>query len=385
MRTQQAVLPILHQRIFADIRQIAANQREVMIAIGLTNVADAFQRRLIANVTSQGIAGIGRINDYGAAAQRRHRLTHVAQLRGYGVQLQVDAHGVGYDTRMNQLLEWLPLLVFFIAFKALDIYWATSALMIACVLQLVIHRVSTGRFKTMHIITTGVVMSLGTATLLLHDKRFIQWKPTVLLGLTSIAFLASLGVGKQPLVRRLFDSVFEQPLAISARGWRAINLLWVLWFALLAMLNIYVARNFAESVWVNYKVFGLPVATMIFLIPQVIWMSGKALPAKVDSSAPADTAAVHLPAAAARAQQLRSRLENRFAPAQLSIEDESALHEGHAGAAGGQSHFRVRIVSEAFRGISAVARHRLIYAAVDDLMNTDIHALAIEASAPAET
>jgi BolA protein len=86
--------------------------------------------------------------------------------------------------------------------------------------------------------------------------------------------------------------------------------------------------------------------------------------------------------AAGRAQRLRERLESRFNPAQLTVDDESHLHEGHAGAAGGQSHFRVRIVSEAFRGISSVARHRLVYAAVADLLKSDIHALAIEALPP---
>jgi BolA protein len=86
--------------------------------------------------------------------------------------------------------------------------------------------------------------------------------------------------------------------------------------------------------------------------------------------------------AASRAQRLRERLQSRFAPVQLDVEDESHLHEGHAGAAGGLSHFRVRIVSEAFRGVSAVARHRLVYAAVDDLLKSDIHALAIEALPP---
>ena len=86
--------------------------------------------------------------------------------------------------------------------------------------------------------------------------------------------------------------------------------------------------------------------------------------------------------AAGRAQRLRARLQERFDPAQLTVEDESHLHAGHAGAQGGQSHFRVRIVSEAFRGISAVARHRLVYAAVDDLLKSDIHALAIEALPP---
>jgi intracellular septation protein len=281
------------------------------------------------------------------------------------MQVQIDAHLVGYDTRMSQLLEWSPLIVFFIAFKVLDIYWATAALMIACVLLLVVHRVRTGKFKTMHIITAAVVVLLGTATLLLHDKRFIQWKPTVLLGLTSAAFLGSMLIGKQPLVRRMLEAVFEEPVKISARTWLFINSLWVVWFALLAVANIYVARNFAESVWVNFKVFGISVATMIFLVPQVLWLSSKSTPQP-----------------ASRAQRLRERLESRFAPAQLTVEDESHLHEGHAGAATGQSHFRVRIVSEAFRGIPSVARHRLVYAAVDDLLKSDIHALAIEALPP---
>jgi BolA protein len=83
-----------------------------------------------------------------------------------------------------------------------------------------------------------------------------------------------------------------------------------------------------------------------------------------------------------RAERLRRRLEGRFSPLLLTIEDESHLHAGHAGAAGGHSHFRVTIVAEAFRGIAPVARHRLVYAAVDDLLKTDIHALAIEASPP---
>jgi BolA family transcriptional regulator, general stress-responsive regulator len=83
-----------------------------------------------------------------------------------------------------------------------------------------------------------------------------------------------------------------------------------------------------------------------------------------------------------RESLLRQRLESRFTPSVLIIEDQSHLHVGHAGAAAGHGHFRVTIVSEAFRGMPPVARHRMVYAAVDDLLRTDIHALAIEASPP---
>jgi BolA protein len=74
----------------------------------------------------------------------------------------------------------------------------------------------------------------------------------------------------------------------------------------------------------------------------------------------------------------------RFAPVELVVEDESHRHAGHPGAAGGASHFRIRIVAEAFRGISPIARHRLVYAALADMLNSEIHALAIEALPPAD-
>ncbi len=90
------------------------------------------------------------------------------------------------------------------------------------------------------------------------------------------------------------------------------------------------------------------------------------------------------PDGGSRALKLRARLQQRFSPLLLEIHDESHHHAGHVGAAGGQSHFRVRIVAEAFRAMPTLARHRLVYAAVDDMLKTDIHALAIEALPPAE-
>jgi BolA protein len=80
---------------------------------------------------------------------------------------------------------------------------------------------------------------------------------------------------------------------------------------------------------------------------------------------------------------LRERLTQAFAPLELDIEDESHRHAGHAGAQDGRGHFRVRIVAEAFRGVAPLARHRLVYTALDDLLKTDIHALSIDALPPA--
>ena len=85
-----------------------------------------------------------------------------------------------------------------------------------------------------------------------------------------------------------------------------------------------------------------------------------------------------------RIETIRSRLVAALAPVALDIEDESHRHAGHAGARDGRGHFRVRIVSAAFEGRNAIARHRAVYAALGDLMQTDIHALAIDARTPEE-
>lgn len=85
-----------------------------------------------------------------------------------------------------------------------------------------------------------------------------------------------------------------------------------------------------------------------------------------------------------RIDAIRERLLDALEPELLEIEDESHLHVGHAGARDGRGHFRVTVVSEAFTGQPRIRRHRLIYEALGGLMDTDIHALTIQALAPGE-
>jgi BolA protein len=85
-----------------------------------------------------------------------------------------------------------------------------------------------------------------------------------------------------------------------------------------------------------------------------------------------------------RVERIRERLLAALAPSQLELGDDSALHAGHPGAASGGGHYHVKIVSDRFEGLRLVMRHRLVYDAVDDMMHSDIHALAITALAPSE-
>lgn len=84
-----------------------------------------------------------------------------------------------------------------------------------------------------------------------------------------------------------------------------------------------------------------------------------------------------------RVAAIRAALERAFAPESLEVQDDSHRHVGHAGARDGRGHFSIEIVSDAFAGMSPVERHRAVYAALDDLMQTDIHALSIKARPPA--
>ena len=85
-----------------------------------------------------------------------------------------------------------------------------------------------------------------------------------------------------------------------------------------------------------------------------------------------------------RLARIRERLETSLAPSEIVLDDESALHAGHAGAASGGGHYRLKIVSARFEGLKLVMRHRLVYDSVHDMMHKEIHALAITALAPSE-
>jgi len=88
---------------------------------------------------------------------------------------------------------------------------------------------------------------------------------------------------------------------------------------------------------------------------------------------------------AKRVARIEQRLRAALDPLDLEVIDDSHRHAGHAGAADGRGHFTVLVVSERFRGMPVVRRHRLVYEAVGDMMNTDVHALSIQAFAPGES
>lgn len=170
---------------------------------------------------------------------------------------------------MKILIEFLPIVIFFVAFKAFDIYVATTTAMVVALLQVIYDRIWLRRWVNSHLLTFAVIGIFGGATLLLQDEVYIKWKPTVINGLFALAFLASQFVGKRTLVERMLGKQIDLP----ATHWLRLNLAWVLFFAFCGLLNIYVMRNFDTETWVNFKLFGLLGLTILFIIAQTLYVS----------------------------------------------------------------------------------------------------------------
>jgi intracellular septation protein len=173
---------------------------------------------------------------------------------------------------MQSLLELTPLIAFFVAYYVGGIYVATSVLMAAMAVLLIVDYARTRRVPPMHAVSAVLVFAFGAATLILHDQRFIQWKPTVFFWLLSIALLGSMWIGQQPLVQRLLSRALEGQVRVSEATWRRLNLLWVVFYVLLGAVNLIVAFNASEATWVKFKVIGLTLATIVFTGAQLAWL-----------------------------------------------------------------------------------------------------------------
>ncbi|MEJ0008588.1 MAG: inner membrane-spanning protein YciB [Steroidobacteraceae bacterium] len=185
---------------------------------------------------------------------------------------------------MLSVLEFAPVVVFGVAYYTHGIYVATAALMICMLLLLLADFAWLKRVPTMHLLSAILVWVFGSATLILHNQRFIQWKPTVLFWLVSLAFLGSFWIGERTLTERFLGSALGEPANVGQALWRRLNAASVVFYALLGGANLFVAFNASERTWVNFKLFGLTVATALFAGVQVAWVARHLPPANRESA-----------------------------------------------------------------------------------------------------
>jgi len=177
---------------------------------------------------------------------------------------------------MQLFFDFLPVIAFFVAYKVADIFVATGVLIIAVLVQSVIQWMTKRKLSSMHLASAGLVLVFGGLTLLIHDKAFIMWKPTIVNWLFAAAFLASQWpqFGGRPLVERLMNSA-ESEIHLPDASWRQLNFMWVAFFVSLGILNLVVFRYFDEDTWVNFKLFGMLGLTVAFVVAQGFWLAAR--------------------------------------------------------------------------------------------------------------
>lgn len=188
---------------------------------------------------------------------------------------------------MKLFFDFLPIVLFFIAYKfgggiytwdgqeydIKGIYVATAVMIVATVLQTSFNWLLHRKIEKSHLITLVLVLILGGATLWLQNPDFIKWKPTAVNWLFALAFLGAHIFTDKSLLERMMAEHIQLPTAI----WFRLNIAWVLFFILSGVANLYVAFNFDEATWVNFKLFGLLGITIIFIIAQSIYLAKHAV------------------------------------------------------------------------------------------------------------
>jgi intracellular septation protein len=176
---------------------------------------------------------------------------------------------------MQPLFDLAPLLAFLVAYYLGGIYVATAVLMASMLALVLLDLVRQRRVSPMHLISTVLVLLLGSATLTFRDPRFLKWKPTIFLWVIALASVGSTWIGSAPLAQRLLAPLIQGSESLPRALWRGLNWVWAGFYALLGVINLWVAYNASERAWVNFKVFGLTAAFVVFALLQALWLSSR--------------------------------------------------------------------------------------------------------------
>lgn len=170
---------------------------------------------------------------------------------------------------MKLLFDFFPIILFFVAFKLWGIYAATAVTIAATFAQIAWVWFKHRKVEPMLWISLGVVVVFGGATLLLHDATFIKWKPTVLYWLFAVILAGARLLQGKNLMRALMGKQLDLPAAV----WDKVNWSWVGFFAVMGVLNIVIAYHFSTDLWVDFKLFGSLILTLIFVVGQSLLLA----------------------------------------------------------------------------------------------------------------
>lgn len=178
---------------------------------------------------------------------------------------------------MKLLFDLFPLILFFIAYRAFDIFVATGVAMVAVVAQVSWLRVRNHKIETMHIINLVVIVLFGGLTIVTENDVFIRWKPTILYWCFSLVLFVSQYVFKKPAIEYVMGSQMDLPTHV----WNKMNTSFAVFTLVMGVLNLYVAFVYGADLdpqvqrdhWVNFKVFGTMILTFVFVIGLMLALS----------------------------------------------------------------------------------------------------------------
>ena len=178
---------------------------------------------------------------------------------------------------MKFLFDLFPVILFFGAYSiSRDIYIATGTAIAATFAQVIYSWLRHHKVDAMLWVSLILISVLGGATLIFHNKTFILWKPTALYWFFSCTLLGWKRIKNINLIEKMMGAQMSLPQAV----WQKLLLAWAIFFVIMGTLNLFVAFQFSEDLWVKFKVFGTLILTLIFVILQSVYLSRFIEPSK---------------------------------------------------------------------------------------------------------
>lgn len=169
---------------------------------------------------------------------------------------------------MKQLLEFIPLILFFVVYKLSGIRDAAIALVVATILQIILLKWKYGKIEKQQIVMSSAVVFFGLLTAYFNEVKYLQWKVTIVYALFASVLLIGQFVFKTPLIQKLLGKEISLPVAV----WNKLNLGWAVFFLICMLINIYISQFFSEEVWVEFKSFGILAMTFVATIATGIYI-----------------------------------------------------------------------------------------------------------------
>lgn len=160
---------------------------------------------------------------------------------------------------MKQLLEFIPLILFFVVYKMSGIQMASIVSVIATVAQMVLLKLLYGKVEKQQAIMGGAVVFFGLLSAYFNEVKYLQWKVTIVYSLFALVLLISQFGFKTPLIKKLLGKEIKLPDSV----WNKLNLGWAIFFIICMLLNIYISQYFSEEIWVDFKSFGIIGLTLV--------------------------------------------------------------------------------------------------------------------------